>query len=94
MIKVLLVDDERLIIQGFLHSVDWKSYGYDIIGTAESAKEALRICETVIPDIAILDINMSGMDGLELGVELKKLNPDIVLFFLPEYSDLAMPERQ
>lgn len=89
MIKVLLVDDERLIIQGFLHSVDWKSYGYDIIGTAESAKEALRICETVIPDIAILDINMSGMDGLELGVELKKLNPDVVIILLTAYSDFS-----
>ena len=47
MIKVLMVDDERLIIQGFLHSVDWESYGYEIIGTAESSKSALKICEKI-----------------------------------------------
>ncbi|HOJ11919.1 MAG TPA: response regulator [Clostridiales bacterium] len=87
MIKVLMVDDERLIIQGFLHSVDWKSYGYDVIGTAESAKSALKICEKNLPDIAILDINMSGMNGLELGGKLKMLNPDIVIIILTAYNE-------
>lgn len=86
--KVLFVDDERLIIQGFLHSVDWENYGYHV-STAESAKEALRICKTVIPDIAILDINMSDMNGLELGGELKKINPDIFIILLSAYSDFS-----
>jgi two-component system response regulator YesN len=87
MIKVLMVDDERLIIQGFLHSVDWESYGYEIIGTAESSKSALKICEKNLPDIAILDINMSGMNGLELGGKLKTLNPDIVIIILTAYNE-------
>jgi two-component system response regulator YesN len=87
MIKVLMVDDERLIIQGFLHSVDWESYGYEIIGTAESSKSALKICEKNLPDIAILDINMSGMNGLELGGKLKNLNPDIVIIILTAYNE-------
>lgn len=89
MIKVLIVDDERLIIQGFMHTIDWESYGYEIIGAVENSKAALKVCEDTLPDIAILDINMSGMNGLELGARLKELNPDIVIIILTAYNEFS-----
>lgn len=87
MINIIVVDDERLILQGFMHSINWESHGYHVIGAVESARRAMELCEETTPDLAILDINMAGMNGLELGSLLKERFPDVIIIVLTAHSE-------
>lgn len=66
MLKVLLVDDERIILEGISSLVDWKRHNTVLVGTAQNGLEALRWMERDLPHIVITDIRMPGLDGLQL----------------------------
>jgi len=60
--RVLVVDDSsymRTVIKDFVQKA-----GHDVIGEAESGKEAVEKCKELKPDLVILDIVMPGMDGI------------------------------
>lgn len=66
MYKVLLVDDERIILDGISNTIDWGSHGTQLIGTARNGIDAYNIIVQEKPHIVISDIKMPGMSGLEL----------------------------
>ena len=73
-IRVLLADDHTLIragIRGLLQGLD----GVEVIGEAGDGHEALRLAQTLHPDIVLLDIGMPGLNGLEVTARLTKLDP-------------------
>ena len=66
MLKVLLVDDEPFIMQGLKVMLDWEREGFEIVRTASDGEEALRFLKEQQVDLIIADINMPGINGLEL----------------------------
>ncbi|MHC8492043.1 response regulator transcription factor [Thalassospira sp. SM2505] len=79
--SVLLVDDSkfaRLLVKAFISSnfTDWS------IDEAEDASKALEMVEGKTYDYLLLDFNMPGMNGLELGEQLRGRFPDAVIALL------------
>ncbi|MBW9172418.1 response regulator [Clostridium estertheticum] len=66
MFKVLLADDEPAVIQLLENLVDWESLGYTICGTASNGEDALEILKQSNPHLAIIDIHMPRINGLQL----------------------------
>ena len=66
MIKLLLVDDEPLVLVGLQSMIKWADYGIEICGTARNGSHALELIEQLQPDIVITDIVMPVLDGLKL----------------------------
>ena len=66
MIKLLLVDDEPLVLVGLQSMLAWNEHDVEICGTARSGSEAMELIERHRPDIVVTDIVMPVMDGLEL----------------------------
>ncbi|MFH8614624.1 response regulator [Streptomyces sp. NPDC017979] len=64
MIKVLLVDDQRLVRAGF-RSILEDEDDIEVVGEAGDGAEALTACRELAPDIVLMDIRMPGVDGLE-----------------------------
>jgi two-component system, response regulator YesN len=64
--KVVLVDDERIVIEHLKSLIYWEQLGYVIAASATNGKSALRLCEELRPGIMIIDIRMPVMDGLQL----------------------------
>jgi len=87
MFKVLLVDDERVILDGISRFVNWQALGTELAGTARNGLEALEIITSHQPDIVITDILMPGMDGLELIAKVRELELPVQFIMLSGFSD-------
>lgn len=87
MYKVLLVDDERIIVEGISRTVNWNAYEAELAGTARNGLEALAFIESHMPDIVISDIKMPGMNGLQLVEKVYENYPHIVFILLSGFSE-------
>lgn len=92
MLKVYLVDDEQPIIDELLKVIDWEGLGYEVCGYANKGETALCAVEEKKPHLLICDINMSGMNGLELTAEIikRKLNTEVILLTAYDLFDYAI----
>lgn len=86
--KILIVDDEELARSRLLRMLG--SLGYENITEAKSAQEVMELTKKEQFNIAFLDINMPGTNGLELGYELKYFNPDMSIIFQTAYEEHAL----
>lgn len=93
MYQVLLADDEPSVIASLQKSIDWKGLGLEIAGCADSGREALELFEKEHIDIALLDIRMPGINGLELCEELRRRNENIQLIIISGYAEFSYAER-
>ena len=66
MYRIILVDDEPLILAGIASLIQWESLGCTLVGKATNGPNALELIRETQPDIVITDIRMPVMDGLEL----------------------------
>lgn len=64
--KIVLVDDEKWILESLKGSVDWLAHGFVIAGEAHNGIEAFERILEIRPDAAFIDIRMPGMNGIEL----------------------------
>ena len=82
MYRVMIVDDEPLILAGIASLLDWEEYGCQIGAKAANGQQALKLMEEQKPDIVITDIKMPGMDGIEFMKQVKEKGWDDVIFIL------------
>ncbi|WP_246553478.1 response regulator transcription factor [Paenibacillus tritici] len=87
LIQVLLVDDEPLVHHHLLTMTDWRSHGFKICGEAYSGLTALQACEKTLVHIAIIDVNMPGMNGVELQRTIRERYPAVKTIMLSSYDD-------
>ncbi|MEW9502203.1 response regulator [Jeotgalibacillus marinus] len=87
MYKVLLVDDEPLIIEGMKALIPWEDYGLEIAGEAYDGSHALQLLQENTFDIMITDIKMPKMTGLELIFHCKELNKDTKYIVLSGFQE-------
>lgn len=87
MIKVFLVEDEKIIRKSIKNNVKWEENGFEFVGEAPDGEMALPMIEKLHPDIVITDIKMPFMDGLELSDILKKKMPKIQIIILSGYGE-------
>ncbi len=83
--KILLVDDEELIIR--LLSMSLQSDGYQTV-SALSGEKGLEVFKAEAPDIVITDIKMPGMDGLTLLKKIKEIDPDKEVIIVTGHGDV------
>lgn len=93
MFRALIADDESSVVQSLLCSVPWEELGIEVAGTASDGSAVLELAEKEGIDIAILDIRMPGMNGLELCSQLRKKNERIQLVIASGYAEFAYAEK-
>lgn len=85
-LKLMIVDDHQMFIDG-VKSLLRKEKQFDFIAEANTGEDALRMLETVQPDILITDISMPGMSGNELIERVKSKNPEIKILVLSMHNE-------
>lgn len=87
MYKVLIVDDEPLILEGLKHVIPWDEHGLEIFSEAACGEDALNYLQQCKVHILITDIRMPGMSGLDLLHRIKEYGWDIKCIILSGYDD-------
>lgn len=88
-IRTLLVDDEQHCIDSLLSHL--RSYSFiEIVSQANSAEEAMLHFSQKPIDVVFLDIEMAGMDGLELAKEIEKRYPKTLIIFVTGHAGFAL----
>ena len=88
-LKVLLVDDEIIIREGFKKLFDWNAHDCEVIGEAADGMEALTQIDTLHPDIVIMDINIPIMSGLKV-IQMSRIkHPQTAFVIVSGYDDFS-----
>src|SRR6266481_5910080 len=90
--KIFLVDDHAIVRQGLASLIN-REVDLFVCGDSEDANEALRQIEKSRPDLVIVDISLSGPDGLELLKSIRARDPDLPVLILSMLDELLYAER-
>ncbi len=93
MYKVMLVDDEKIILDGISQMIDWASLETQLVGTASNGVDAFEKVKELQPDIVVSDIRMPGMDGLELVAAVHRSYPSIRFVLLSGFGEFDYASR-
>ena len=80
-INVLIVDDHPLLRQGLSRLLELEG-GINVVGQASNGVEALRLMDELEPDVLLLDINMPGMNGIDVAKTVRMEHPDTEVLVL------------
>ena len=91
MYKVIIVDDERIIRAGIAKIIPWEENNLTLEGLAINGKEGLEMIREKLPDIAIVDIKMPILSGIELIAQVRKekLNTEFIILSGHDEFDYA-----
>ena len=87
MSQVLLVDDELLVVEAIKMNIDWAVCGIDDVFLCDNGFEAQKIIRENSIDLVISDVQMPGMDGIDLGRWISKEFPGIMVMYLSGYAE-------
>ena len=87
-IRVLIVDDHALVREGTRQILDLADR-VEVVGLAGSGEEGLEVLEGLEVDVALVDVNLPGMSGLELARTLTATRPDVRVVILSAFDEHA-----
>ena len=90
--RILIVEDHPLMRKGLALTLEAEA-DLEVCGQAASAEEALSMLDTVQPDLAIVDISLPGMSGLELIKHLHTWKPDLPVLVISRHDEALYAER-
>lgn len=85
-IRVILADDHTVVRQG-LRALLVAEGDIDIVGEAENGRQAVQIARKLVPDVAVIDIAMPQLNGLEATRQITRTVPSTKVLILSSYSD-------
>lgn len=93
MLRMVIADDEQIILDGLKESIDWSSFDIDVVGVAKNGIEALEMTRNLVADLVVTDIKMPGLNGLELVKEIKKLRSDVRIILISAYEQFDFAQE-
>ena len=93
MYRIILIDDEPLILAGIASLICWEEHDCCIVGTATNGHTAIDLILDTRPDIVITDIRMPVMNGLELIQACKEKNCEFAFIFLTNLEDFQLAKE-
>lgn len=86
-IRILIADDHAVLREGMRQLLEHES-DMEIVGEADDGEEAVKMAEELKPDVALMDIVMPKLSGVEATKLIKKVSPSTCILILTAYSDI------
>ncbi|QGQ98723.1 response regulator [Paenibacillus psychroresistens] len=87
MIKVMIVDDDKLVRKGLISAMPWQDFDMVVVGEASNGEKALELLETQSVDLLLTDLAMPVMSGIELIKHVRNRFPQIYIVVLTLHQD-------
>jgi len=85
-IRVLVVDDHQLVRAGLINLLN-AAHDVEVVGEAADGHQALEVARGALPEVALMDLSMPGLDGVEATRLLLAEQPDVRIVALTSFSD-------
>jgi DNA-binding NarL/FixJ family response regulator len=92
MLKVVIADDHRLILDGIKRALE-DDGGFEVVGEANTGERVLPVVARTNPDLVVLDLRMPGMDGLICLDQIRKRHPAVKVVVLSVSTDAKLIEN-
>lgn len=89
-LRILIADDESIRLLSLRAQLT--ALGHQVVGEASTGAQAIELAAATAPDLAILDIKMPGIDGIEVAERITQVRP-IPIILLTAYSEAQLVER-
>jgi DNA-binding NarL/FixJ family response regulator len=89
MAKKIIVADDNAIIRKMLCRMFEAQQDYDLCAEAENGQEAIMLAIEYRPDLIILDLEMTMMNGIDAAREIKQALPGVTIILFTQYADIA-----
>jgi DNA-binding NarL/FixJ family response regulator len=90
--RVIVVDDHPMMLKGLVMTLD-AEHGFEVVGKFSRAEEALQTSMDLNPDLAVVDISLPGMSGLELIKNLIGMNQNLKILVVSRHEETLYAER-
>lgn len=87
--KVLIADDESIIREGILSSLNWQQLGLEVVAEAEDGEEALELARKHSVHILLVDLNMPIMNGMSLIKHMREELPDCKIIIITGHDEFT-----
>lgn len=85
-LRILLADDHAVVRKGLRYLLEGQA-NHTVVGEAADGREAVRLCAELKPDVAVIDVAMPGLNGIDAAAQIVKANPSIAVVILSMHSD-------
>jgi len=85
--RIIFADDSQFIREAYKRILETQSH-FEIVGIAEDGEEAVRLATELSPDVAILDIRMPKLTGIEAAEQISTANAEMGIIIISAYDDL------
>lgn len=86
MIRVILADDHTIVRAGLVSLIE-ETCDIKVVAETDSGRETLSFAQSIPADVAVIDITMKGMDGLEVAERLRVLRPELKIIILSMHEE-------
>lgn len=93
MIRIVVIDDEYMVVEGLKALIARRQPLYQVVGWAYDGNEGLSVIRDTQPDIVITDIRIPGMDGLSLIETAREFCPDTAFVVISGYTEFEYARR-
>lgn len=93
LLKLVIVDDEPILLQGLLDTYDWESMGFEVVGSAQSGEQAIQVIKKEKPHVVLTDIRMKQITGLMVMQEIQAEGIECLFVVLSAYRDFEYAQQ-
>ncbi len=93
MYKVVIIDDEPIIVEGISRMIPWEKFGCQIVDTANDGNEGIEVIRSIKPHIVFTDIAMPGLDGLSMLAGIKSEFSNTEISILTGFRDFEYAQK-
>ena len=93
LLKLVIVDDEPILLEGLIKTYDWEKMGFKIVGSAKDGDQAIQVIKEKKPNVVLTDIRMKKVSGLKVMKEIKKEKVHCLFVVLSAYRDFEYAKQ-
>lgn len=93
MIRVYVLDDEKLVRRGIIGLIDWKRYGMEVVGDSGSSEETLRFLKEGEVALLFSDLEMPGLSGIPFLRRVREQFPRLQIVILTMHQEFELIQQ-